>query len=728
MEEEMFDAGRRPMGRLFYWALMVAMGICGFLLSASVSAWAQSGPASTTVSDTVFLADGAAASGTLIITWPAFVTAAGTAVAAGNTSVTLGTNGALSVALTPNEGATPAGSYYTVVYQLGPGEVKTEYWSVPTTSPANLATVRTTPGSGVAAQPVSMQYVNSQLATKANDNAVVHLDGTETITGAKTFDSAPNVPTPTASGQVANKDYVDSSVANVGAGSFLATAGGTMTGPIVLPGNPSAPLQAATKQYVDSGIASKADLVAGTVPASEVGSGAATVGACLVGNGTTAATWSVCGGSSGTGNVSTTPGASQNVIQPAGTVFSTNNLANARYVTASWNWGQTPSDNLATAGSNTIHLSPCPLGIDTSNNANAQYAVYISATGTAEAVPVTGGTCTPGASSGTIVVTTAFTHSSGYSVGSASTGIQEAINDAGAQHAQIFLLPVGGSGPNYTVYSTVFLNSRKSLLSGYGAMVQCFTRAACIVDGNYAGTSGLYNTIAGIEFVPGLNVDGVQISSVAASAGTFTITTATNHPFVTGDYIILFYSNASSTQEGRFKITVTAANQFSYSVGSSTFSAAPSYGWAAIENAAIEDIADHVTVRDIKLAPGTSQLFHWGVVIGNDQSFKLDGMTNEGTNGVIRCTSNFCGALVYARGDQGAAPVVSVDHLEVRAHDFGWGISNDQNLLGRFSSEAFSLPRLTRSQTYFLRLYDGSSYPPRYSRYSAALHIDIPLS
>jgi hypothetical protein len=662
----------------------------------------------------------------LIITWPAFVTSDGTAVAAGNISVTLGTNGALSVGLVPNAGANPAGSYYTVVYQLGPGEVKTEYWVVPTTSPANLATVRTTPGSGIASQPVSMQYVNAQLATKANDNAVVHLNGTETITGAKTFDSAPTVPDPTASGQVANKDYVDTSVANVGGGNFLPTAGGTMTGPIVLPGNPSAPLQAATKGYVDSGIASKADLVAGTVPAGEVGTGSASVGACLVGNGTTAATWGVCGGSSGTGNVSTTPGASQNVIQPAGTVFSTNNLANARYVTASWNWGQTPSDSLSAAGSNTIHLSPCPLGIDTSNNTNAQYAVYVSGTGTAEAAPVTGGTCTPGTSSGTIAVTTAFTHSAGYTVGSASTGLQEAINDAGSQHAQIFLLPAAGATPNYNVYSTVFVNSKKTLLSGYGAMVQCFTRTACVIDGNYLGTSGSYNTISGIEFVPGLNVDGVQISSVTASAGTYTVTTATNHPFVTGDYVIMFYSNASLTQEGRFKVTVTAANQFTYNVGSVTYSAAPSYGWAAIENTAIEDIADHVTMRDIKFGFGGGNLFHWGIVIGNDQSFKLDGMTNEGNGGVIRCTANFCGALVYARGDQGAAPVVNIDHLEVRAHDFGWGISNDQNLIGRFSSEAITLPRLTRSQTYFLRLYDNSS-PPRYSRYSSALHIDVPL-
>ena len=64
--------------------------------------------------------------------------------------------------------------------------------------------------------------------------------------------------------------------------------------------------------------------------------------------------------------------------------------------------------------------------------------------------------------------------------------------------------------------------------------------------------------------------------------------------------------------------------------------------------------------------------------------------------------------------------------VEVRAHDYGWGVSNDRNLLGRFSTRTFSLPRLARTQNYFLRLYDQSS-PPRYSRYAAALHVDYPL-
>jgi hypothetical protein len=35
-------------------------------------------------------------------------------------------------------------------------------------------------------------------------------------------------------------------------GSYLPLAGGTLTGPLVLPGNPTSDLQAATKKYVDT--------------------------------------------------------------------------------------------------------------------------------------------------------------------------------------------------------------------------------------------------------------------------------------------------------------------------------------------------------------------------------------------------------------------------------------------------------------------------------------------
>ena len=117
----MRDAGRRPKGRLLYWYWAVVM-TAGFWLPAfGLPAAPQSGANTTMVADTVYLADGTPAAGTLIITWPAFVTAEGTAVAPGSTSVKLGSNGALSVALAPNTGAMPAGVYSPSCISWGRG-------------------------------------------------------------------------------------------------------------------------------------------------------------------------------------------------------------------------------------------------------------------------------------------------------------------------------------------------------------------------------------------------------------------------------------------------------------------------------------------------------------------------------------------------------------------------------------------------------------------------------
>src|SRR5882724_2395051 len=97
--------------------------VCGKLLSLAAMCVTLQGqtPPSTTVSDTVFRADGTPAAGTLLVSWPAFTTSSGTAIAGGTKSVTLGSGGALSTALVPNAGATPATTVYTVVYQLTDG-------------------------------------------------------------------------------------------------------------------------------------------------------------------------------------------------------------------------------------------------------------------------------------------------------------------------------------------------------------------------------------------------------------------------------------------------------------------------------------------------------------------------------------------------------------------------------------------------------------------------------
>jgi hypothetical protein len=196
------------------------------------------GPALTTISDTVYRADGSAASGTVLISWPSFQTAQGDAVAAGNLAVTIGPLGAFTAQLVPNVGASPAGTYYVVVLQLDDGTVRTEYWAVPVTSPTTIAAVLTTPGTGLGNLAVTQGYVDAAVANRAIDATVVHLAGTETITGTKQFAVPPALPAPAGANDAANKSYVDAAVANVGSGAYVPIAGGTMTGPLTLPAEP----------------------------------------------------------------------------------------------------------------------------------------------------------------------------------------------------------------------------------------------------------------------------------------------------------------------------------------------------------------------------------------------------------------------------------------------------------------------------------------------------------
>jgi hypothetical protein len=64
--------------------------------------------------------------------------------------------------------------------------------------------------------------------------------------------------------------------------------------------------------------------------------------------------------------------------------------------------------------------------------------------------------------------------------------------------------------------------------------------------------------------------------------------------------------------------------------------------------------------------------------------------------------------------------------FEVRRSDTGWGQESDRNLVGRFTTQSFTVTRLTRIVDFYLRQFDNSS-PPKYSRYSTVLHIDRPL-
>ncbi len=761
--------GCRPAGRLFYLVLAVVTVLGALMIGREASAGEppspkarpgaaepaaraasptpQSGPALTSVIDTVYMADGTPAQGMLLISWPAFVSASGTAVAAGNLDVTLGTNGALNVALTSNAGAAPAGVYYTVVYQLQPSEVRTEYWVVPTSSPATLAQVRTTPGAGIAAQPVSMQYVNSQLATKANDNAVVHLAGTETITGTKSFATPPNVPAPVNTGDVANKSYVDNSIAAVGAGNYLPTAGGAMTGPLTLAANPTAPLQAAPKQYVDSGLAVKADLISGTVPTSELGTGAASSLNCLLGSGS----WGPCGSSANataiqsvpvasttpgdgqvltysasageyapatpsgaTGSVTVTPSASQSIAQPLGTQFSVNNQSGARYVTVADNWSVSPAGSLTAGTQATVTLAPCPVGVDTTGY--SMYYVYLSVQGTPEPAMVTGGTCAPGAASGTIIFTPKNSHAAGYKISSASSGIQEAINDAcglpsgvnaaANPNAKVILPATGALANAIPVYGTVYAHCSRALIEGNGTLLSCSTRDRCMVLGDLVNSNHYGGvTLRGVNFTSTVRQDGCQITSTQRQSNVVTIVTASACSTIqTGDIVNINFTDNPSYWGNHGPVTVSGTS-ITYNQTGGNIAAAATPGTIAIENAAVEDNSMPGTMEDIKSSSGGGGNFNQFFVMDDDEQATIRNFDADGTEGLL-CTVNHCGSYVYSWGGSSGAPVISISNANispqcggngvtvygnntVRVTDsviqgFGMWAVNTQNLLGNY--------------------------------------------
>jgi hypothetical protein len=107
------------MGRVLLMSLCMCLVGSGRVVAQTVT--------TTTVQGTVYLADGTPGSGTVLVSWPAFTTAANQQVAAGNTVVQVGLDGFLSVDLAPNAGANPGGLYYTAVFHLSDGTVSTQY-------------------------------------------------------------------------------------------------------------------------------------------------------------------------------------------------------------------------------------------------------------------------------------------------------------------------------------------------------------------------------------------------------------------------------------------------------------------------------------------------------------------------------------------------------------------------------------------------------------------------
>src|SRR5581483_9921922 len=167
-----------------------------------------------------------------------------------------------------------------------------------------------------------------------------------------------------------------------------------------------------------------------------------------------------------------------------------------RYVTSDYNWSVAPtSPSSLSVGANTVTITPCPKGVDPTTTAN--YYVYIATTGTAEAALVTGGTACS-SNSLTLTFTVAASHAAGYTVGSASSGIRDASNDArvrpknptGSWQTGKVIVP----RREYKAYAPIYIQATNQTVDFTGAFIECYDGTkACIFVGSPTNQNSYQN-------------------------------------------------------------------------------------------------------------------------------------------------------------------------------------------------------------------------------------------
>jgi hypothetical protein len=137
-----------------------------------------------------------------------------------------------------------------------------------------------------------------------------------------------------------------------------------------------------------------------------------------------------------------------------------------------------------------VTLAACAPGVSA---AEPQYYAYVSGTGTAEAVLVTGGTCSGNGQAGTLQFTTVNPHPAGYTVTSASGGLQEALiaarftpsNPTGNAQSGKVIVPPG----ELKAFARISIRASNITVDFSGSVVECWMNDTCIYLGDGASST-----------------------------------------------------------------------------------------------------------------------------------------------------------------------------------------------------------------------------------------------
>lgn len=360
--------------------------------------------------------------------------------------------------------------------------------------------------------------------------------------------------------------------------------------------------------------------------------------------------------------------------------------AGITYATTDLNWSQTIPRPLTAGSQAVVNLAPCPAGIDTVSGAG--YQVLLSGGGKKEAVNVVTapGGCTSGATSGTVTFTPIYSYAAGYSIGSASSGIQETLNvncgvNAIAYKNNQCNITIPANGPNgsinsYDVFGTIYLHSNQSMLSGYGASLNCLARNACLQIGDLRNTNDFTdNTVAGLSFRTPTNLSadpsfaGVKITQTQRTSQVVTITTDRPHGFRTGDMVTILFTDSSSYW-GDARITATpSATTFQYAHPGPDIAAQLTPGVVALAYVAVLDNAMNTHFIDISYDKvGEIGHFNNFFDLWDDENVTIDHFNNQGIS--LNANENWTGSFVFSAGNQSMqiAPVITLRDSTITAN------------------------------------------------------------
>ncbi len=291
-----------------------------------------------------------------------------------------------------------------------------------------------------------------------------------------------------------------------------------------------------------------------------------------------------------------------------------------------------------------------------------------------------------GAGSGTITFTPFYSYAAGYTIGSASSGIQETLNAAcgvdGAQYNNNQCnVTIPANGPNssintYNVYGTIYLHTNQSILSGYGTSLNCLGRGACLQIGDLRYSNDYTdNTVTGLSFRTPVNVSsnaafaGVAITQTQMTSQVVTITTASAHGFRVGDMVTILFTDNSSYWGDATITAVPSSTTFQCAHTGANIPAQTSPGIVALAYVAVLDNAMDTHLLDISYDKASENgSFNNFFDMWDDENATIDHFNNQGVS--LNANGNWTGSFVFSAGNQSVpiAPVITLRDSTITAN------------------------------------------------------------